>query len=95
MSGERTSVTATLGSSRLRNSSHAACAAAVSAARTGRTGRKVTIDVASSPIRVPLTIDWREDNHVIMTGPAEWEWSGSVDPVTGVWARDAVERGAV
>ncbi len=73
----------------------AACASAVSAARTGRTGRKVTIDVASSPIRVPLTIDWREDNHVIMTGPAEWEWSGSIDPITGLWARDAVERGAV
>ncbi|TGS35947.1 diaminopimelate epimerase, partial [Mesorhizobium sp. M8A.F.Ca.ET.182.01.1.1] len=45
--------------------------------------------------RVPLTIDWREDNQVIMTGPAEWEWSGSVDPMTGLWARDAVERGAV
>ena len=73
----------------------AACASAVSAARTGRTGRTVTIDVASSPIRVPLTIDWREDNHVIMTGPAEWEWSGSVDPVTGSWAQDAVERGAI
>lgn len=66
----------------------AACAAGVSAARTGRTGRTVTIDVASAPIRVPLTIEWREDNHVIMTGPAEWEWSGSVDPVTGTWKRD-------
>ncbi len=23
-----------------------------------------------------------------MTGPAEWEWSGTVDPVTGNWQRD-------
>ncbi|MFS2155040.1 diaminopimelate epimerase [Rhizobium sp. Rhizsp42] len=70
----------------------AACAAGVSAARTGRTGRKVTIDVATAPSRQPLTIEWREDDHVVMTGPAEWEWSGTVDPVTGAWQRDeAVE----
>jgi diaminopimelate epimerase len=66
----------------------AACAAGVSAARTGRTGRTVSIDVASSLVRTPLTIEWREDDHVIMTGPAEWEWSGVVDPQTGVWQRD-------
>ena len=67
----------------------AACAAGVSAARTGRTGRKVTIDVASSPSRQPLVIEWRErDDHVVMTGPAEWEWSGTLDPVTGSWERD-------
>ena len=23
-----------------------------------------------------------------MTGPAEWEFSGSFDPATGAWARD-------
>jgi diaminopimelate epimerase len=67
----------------------AACAAAVSAVRTGRTGRVVTIDVASAPTRQPLVIDWRADDHVVMTGPAEWEWSGMVDPVTGVFERDA------
>ncbi|MCM2396485.1 diaminopimelate epimerase [Rhizobium sp. S95] len=72
----------------------AACAAGVSAARTGRTGRKVTIDVASSPSRQPLVIEWRErDDHVVMTGPAEWEWSGHLDPVTGSFERD-VEAGA-
>lgn len=65
----------------------AACSAAVSAARTGRTGRVVDIDVASSPVREPLTIEWREDNHVIMTGPAEWEWAGLLDPQTGTWER--------
>ena len=59
-------------------------------ARTGRTGRKVTITVASSPDRGSLGIEWRErDDHVVMTGPAEWEWSGAVDPSTGLWTRDA------
>ncbi len=71
----------------------AACAAAVSAARTGRTGRTVTIDVASSPTRQPLVIDWRADDHVVMTGPAEWEWSGRLDPRTGAFTRD-LEPGA-
>jgi diaminopimelate epimerase len=66
----------------------AACAAAVSAARTGRTGRVVTIDVASAPTRQPLVLDWRADDHVVMTGPAEWEWSGMVDPVNGTFERD-------
>jgi diaminopimelate epimerase len=66
----------------------AACAAGVSAARTGRTGRAVTIDVATAPTRQPLVIEWREDDHVLMTGPAEWEWSGKVDPLTGHFVRD-------
>jgi diaminopimelate epimerase len=72
----------------------AACATAVSAARTGRTGRKVTITVASAIPPGVLELEWRErDNHVIMTGPAEWEWSGAVSPKTGAWSRDA-ESGA-
>ena len=70
----------------------AACAAGVSGARTGRTGRKVAITVASSPNRGTLTIEWREDDHVVMTGPAEWEWSGMLDPSTGAFRRD--ETGA-
>ena len=70
----------------------AACATAVSAARTGRTGREVAVKVASSPNQGVLSIEWRElDSHVIMTGPAEWEWSGTLDPSTGVWSRDAAQ----
>jgi diaminopimelate epimerase len=73
----------------------AACAAAVSAARTGRTGRKVTIHVASATAPGLIEIEWRErDDHVVMTGPAEWEWSGTLDPATGIFARD-VEQGAL
>lgn len=62
----------------------AACAAAVSGARTARTGRRVTVTVPGGP----LDIIWREDDHVIMTGPAEWEFSGRFDPATGAWERE-------
>jgi len=62
----------------------AACATAVSAARTGRTGRDVTVTVPGGPLR----IEWRGDDHVIMTGPAEWEFSGTLDPATGQWMRE-------
>jgi diaminopimelate epimerase len=68
----------------------AACAAAVSGARTGRTERMVTVNVPGGPLK----IEWRErDDHVIMTGPAEWEWSGTVDPVTGTFSRNEPESG--
>ncbi|GGA61297.1 diaminopimelate epimerase [Nitratireductor aestuarii] len=62
----------------------AACATAVSAARTGRTGRRVTVTLPGGD----LEIYWREDDHVIMTGPAEWEFAGRFDPLTGDWQRE-------
>ncbi len=66
----------------------AACAAAVSAARTGRTGRKVTVNVPGGP----LLIEWKDNDKIIMTGPAEWEFSGSVDPTTGAWSADEAPK---
>lgn len=63
----------------------AACAAAVAAARLRRTDRRVTVNVPGGP----LEIEWRDDDHVIMTGPAEWEFSGTFDPETGDWEREA------
>ena len=55
----------------------AACAAAVAAARLGRTGRKVRVTLPGGD----LTIEWREsDGHVLMTGPAEFEFEGRFDP---------------
>jgi diaminopimelate epimerase len=63
----------------------AACAAAVAAARTRRTGRSVSL---VTPGGGSLHVEWRGDDHVILTGAAEWEFSGSFDPATGVWARD-------
>jgi diaminopimelate epimerase len=56
----------------------AACAAAVCGARTGRTGRKVTISLPGGD----LSIEWREsDDHVLMTGPVEFEFEGRFDSV--------------
>ena len=54
----------------------AACAAAVAAARLRRTGRKVTVTVPGK-----LVLEWRErDDHVLMTGPVEYEYEGRFDP---------------
>lgn len=65
----------------------AACAAVAAAARTGRTERKVALTVPGGRLQV----EWRADDHVILTGPAEWEFSGTFDPATGAWQRDAQE----
>ena len=65
----------------------AACAAVVAAARTGRTGRAVTLTAPGGK----LFVEWRPDGHVVLTGPAEWEFSGAFDPATGAWERDARE----
>jgi diaminopimelate epimerase len=55
----------------------AACAAAVCGARTKRTDRKVTVTLPGGD----LAIDWRErDDHVLMTGPVEYEFEGRFDP---------------
>lgn len=62
----------------------AACAAAVSAARTRRTGRSVNLTAPGGQLHV----EWREDDHVVLTGAAEWEFSGTFDPATGAWQRD-------
>ena len=63
----------------------ASCAAVVAAARTGRTGRSVTLTAPSGAL---LGVEWRDDDHVVLTGPAEWEFSGRFDPATGSWTRD-------
>ncbi len=54
----------------------AACAAAVAAARTKRTGRKVEVTLPGGY----LLIEWRaSDDHVLMTGPVETEFEGRLD----------------
>ncbi|MEZ5789154.1 MAG: diaminopimelate epimerase [Xanthobacteraceae bacterium] len=55
----------------------AACAAAVCAARTKRAQRQVTVTLPGGD----LLIAWREgDDHVLMTGPVEYEYEGRFDP---------------
>lgn len=62
----------------------AACAALVNAVRTGRSERKAVVTLPGGD----LTIEWRSDNHVVLTGPAEFEFSGNFDPKSGLWSRD-------
>lgn len=64
----------------------AACAAVVNGARTRRTARKAIVTLPGGD----LTVEWRGDDHVVMTGPAELEWTGTLDPATGLWARNGV-----
>jgi diaminopimelate epimerase len=66
----------------------AACAAAVAAARLRRTGRTVRVTLPGGD----LSIEWREsDNHVLMTGPAEFEFEGRFDPALFVAAESAAQ----
>jgi len=39
------------------------------------TGRRITVGVDGGE----LVIDWRDDNHVVMSGPAEESFRGSID----------------
>lgn len=52
----------------------AACAAAVAAARSGRTERTVEVSLPGGK----LTIEWRADDHILMTGPATLEHRGTI-----------------
>jgi diaminopimelate epimerase len=55
----------------------AACAVAVAAARLRRAERKVTVTLPGGD----LMIEWSErDDHVLMTGPVEYEFEGQFDP---------------
>ena len=62
----------------------AACAAAVAAARLKRTARKVKVTLPGGD----LAIDWRgKDDHVLMTGPVQFEFEGRFDPALFTKAR--------
>ena len=53
-----------------------ACATAVAACKTGRSGRNTRIIMDGGT----LEIEWREaDNHVYMTGPAEFVFEGEIE----------------
>lgn len=52
-----------------------ACATLVAAARRGLTGRKAELKLDGGS----LTIEWREDGHVLMTGPTAMPFRGYVD----------------
>lgn len=48
---------------------------AVASALTGKTGRSVDVQL----ILGTLHIDWKDDNHMYMTGPAELGFTGDID----------------
>jgi diaminopimelate epimerase len=55
----------------------AACATVVAGARLGRLARRARVTLPGGD----LWIDWRQqDDHVLMSGPAEFEFSGRFDP---------------
>ena len=51
-----------------------ACAALVAAARRDLTGRAATLELDGGELHV----DWRDDDHVIMTGPAAVDFAGEL-----------------
>ncbi|HEX6611379.1 MAG TPA: diaminopimelate epimerase [Hyphomicrobiaceae bacterium] len=54
----------------------AACAVLVAAARNGMAGRSATVTLPGGPLKV----EWRADNRIWMTGPAELEYEETLDP---------------
>ncbi|MDE2596971.1 MAG: diaminopimelate epimerase [Sphingomonadales bacterium] len=53
-----------------------ACATAIGAMKRGLVDRKVTVTLPGGP----LTIAWRDDDEIVMTGPATESFRGSFDP---------------
>jgi diaminopimelate epimerase len=53
-----------------------ACAAAAAAHRRGLTGRKVEVRLDGGP----LALEWREDGHMVMTGPVATSFTGVFAP---------------
>jgi diaminopimelate epimerase len=66
------------GSGLTRACGTAACAAAVAAARKRLTGRQVSVELPGGR----LQIDWTTDGHILMCGPAELEFEGTLSPET-------------
>jgi diaminopimelate epimerase len=54
----------------------AACAAMVCASRIRLIDRRAVVTLPGGD----LDIEWREDDHVLMTGPIEYEYDGQFDP---------------
>lgn len=50
----------------------AACASLVCASRMGRSAREATVSVPGGDLRIA----WRDDGHVMMTGPVAYEFAG-------------------
>lgn len=51
-----------------------ACASVVASVLNGKTGRKVKVNLRGGE----LLVEWAKDNHVYMTGPASYVFSGTI-----------------
>ena len=52
-----------------------ACASVVASSLNGKTGRKVKVNLRGGE----LLVEWAKDNHVYMTGPATYVFSGTIN----------------
>ncbi|MBX4335998.1 diaminopimelate epimerase [Bartonella raoultii] len=62
----------------------AACASAVAAYRRGLTKRHIDVTLPGGK----LNIFYREDDHIVMTGPIKYDFSGFLNPLTGCYKKD-------
>ena len=62
----------------------AACASLVCASRIGIAAREATVSVPGGDLRIA----WRADDHVVMTGPVEYEFEGRFDHDLHAGARE-------
>jgi diaminopimelate epimerase len=65
-----------------------ACASVVAGHLAGRLGRQVTMELLGGE----LEIEWADDDHVLMTGPAEEAFRGEFDPEALIAALERRER---
>lgn len=62
----------------------AACASVVAACRRGLTENEVRVTLPGGS----LSIIWEKNDHVLLIGPTEYEFSGLFDPATGQYTRN-------
>ncbi|WP_332065221.1 diaminopimelate epimerase [Bartonella sp. CB189] len=62
----------------------AACASAVAGYRRGLTERHIDVNLPGGR----LNIFYKEDKHIVMTGPIKYEFSGLLNPLTGIYEKD-------
>ncbi|MDC9700753.1 MAG: diaminopimelate epimerase [Alphaproteobacteria bacterium] len=62
----------------------AAAAASVCGARLGYTERFVTVTMPGGA----LLVEWKDNNHILITGPVNYEFSGKITLADGAWQRE-------
>lgn len=63
----------------------AACASVVAACRRSLNDRQAMVTLPGGR----LSISWKKNDHVLLTGPTEYEFSGLLDPASGRYTRSS------